>query len=112
MNLYIGKRVAEATIQAEFYHLCRVNKIRCYLEYRYGRSRFDGVLYNEDKSIYAIIEFKSRYNTFKLNKDGRQFNKYMQYDIPLIYVVNMKSVIPAINYIKQGMPFERLKVFS
>ena len=112
MKLVVGRRIAETTIQAEFYHQCRLNKIRCYLEYKYEHSRFDGVLYDEYKNIYAIIEFKSRYNPFELDVKGRQFNKYMQYNIPLIYVVNMKSVTRAIDYIKQGMPFERLKVFA
>lgn len=97
-----NKRVSEATIQAEFYHRCRESKIRCYLEYKYERSRFDAVLYDENKNIYAIVEFKSRTKECGINKDGRQYKKYSQYKIPIIYVMNIKAVELAIIYIKQN----------
>lgn len=63
------RKLSEATLQAEFYHQCRLQGIECFLEYRAfwngkSGSRFDAVII-KDNQIKAIVELKSRKNLEK-----------------------------------------------
>jgi len=84
-------RIAEANIQAEFYHQCKVRGIECYLEYKHEQSRFDAII-TEEEYIRFIVEFKS----YKTNKKGktktRQLDKYRQYGLPVFLITRMEQI--------------------
>ena len=94
-----GGRVPEANIQAEFYMLCRKHGIKVLLEVKYENCRFDAVVFKDDKP-FAIIEVKnyaSRRCVIGLSKKGRQMQKYMKYDIPIIGVLSARHIISSFD---------------
>lgn len=90
-------RIAEANIQAEAYHQLKLLNIPCYLEYKVDNCRFDMVLVSKDRfHILAIIEFKS-HGEKRLKRNpgitkGKQYNKYMQYGLPLLHCTTMRGI--------------------
>lgn len=100
-------RIAEANIQAEVYHQLKLLNIPCYLEYKVDNCRFDIVLLSKDlKNIIAIIEIKShsekRVNSKKgILKTGKQYQKYNQYGLPLLYCTTMNTVPELIDSCKK-----------
>ena len=93
-------RIAEANIQAEFYHQCQLNGIECYLEYKHEHSRFDAVIIMNEE-IRFIVEFKS-YKTDKKGKTNtKQLDKYRQYEIPLFLITRMNQIDEAIKFINE-----------
>ena len=95
--------VSEACVQGEFYHQCRVRNIPCYLEYTYEDCRFDAVIYNkETKEIFSIVEFKSYYHKYTpARTDTRQVDKYLKFNLPIMYVVRLSEIEWALNYIEE-----------
>jgi hypothetical protein len=92
-------KVPEANIQAEFYMLCRKNGIQILLEVRYMDCRFDALVFNQGRP-FAIIEIKNygkKCSVRGLPKNGRQWNKYSRFGIPLIEVLNSSQIIPKFN---------------
>ena len=91
-------RYSESFIQCELYHLCRIEGIEAYPEYSCfvngQRCRFDLVIICDDE-IVMIIECKSRSHR-KVNLKTKQYQKYKQTGLPIIYYVN-------VNMIKQTM---------
>jgi hypothetical protein len=117
MKLEIKHRIAEANIQAEFYHQCKLNKIPCYLEYKIERSRFDAVIYEEkSKEILCLLEIKSyKYEYDDANIDTKQCKKYSKYRIPLIYIVRMSDIEEVIKYLLKnivGKPLQSFTIYS
>lgn len=99
------KRLPEANIQAEVYHVCRMNKINCLLDYKVpiessttktGRVRnasLDVVLYDKDFNIVCIIEVKSyasKYKKFDIN--SKKIFRYKELDIPIYGICRMSDV--------------------
>ena len=92
-------RIAEANIQAEFYHQCKLNGIECYLEYKHEHSRFDAVIIQNDE-IEFIIEFKS-YKTDKAAKlNTKQLDKYRKYGVQIFVITRMETVYLFVNQIQ------------
>ena len=86
------KKITEANIQAEFYHQCRLLKIPCYLEFKFGNSRFDAVIYRpKTYEILIIIEVKN-YIKPKKEYNTLQFYKYKKYNLPIIVINNVDSI--------------------
>ena len=112
LNFDPDEQCTEATIQAEFYHHCRLKGIQCALEYSAvlhsvdgtisPRSRFDIVILNRDKTkVWAIIEVKKEENhsheyTWYKTEQGE---KYKQYGLPIYLVVTMQDIKTIINVI-------------
>ena len=94
-----NKDFAEANIQAEFYHQCRIREIDCLLEYKRGHCRFDIVIL-QDRQAICIIETK-RFGTRKRFEDTKQFKKYNRYGVPVIRVSGFKDIIPTIHIVEK-----------
>ncbi len=92
----------EATIQAEFYHACKLANLECHLEHVVPKTqqisnkgcRFDAVIVVNNR-IAAIIEIK------KPNRKGRdpywyvttpKYKRYSQYGPPVLYVFGTKDI--------------------
>jgi hypothetical protein len=96
MKLIIKNKVSESNIQAEFFCKCREVGLNCYLEYTYENCRFDAVLYDDEKNIYCIVEFKS-YKTDKAEKlNTKQLCRYKKYNLPIIVCTRLDDVKGAI----------------
>lgn len=98
-------RLPEANIQAEIYRHLRNRNIKCCLEYRMfcdETKRFlrADVVTITDGRILSIIECKSRDNNFKVNENGRQYQQYKSFDIPVFYCMNFKHVERVANLIE------------
>jgi nicotinate-nucleotide pyrophosphorylase len=98
------KRLPEANIQAEIYHVCKKNGIGCLLEYKIDNCRFDVVLFDTGtQEIYAIIEVKSfKYHTNKAwsgNEDTKQMRKYKTYGLPVYIIGRMEHVSKTVKMI-------------
>lgn len=92
-------RVPEANIQAEFYMLCRKNGIQILLEVKYQNCRFDALVFKNDIP-FAIIEVKnySKKRSIKgLTSNGRQMQKYMKYNLPIIGVLSSKHIFSSFD---------------
>ena len=95
-------RISEVSIQAEFFHQCRVANIPCYLGYKYEHSVFDAVIYDKPtREIYCLVEVKSYSKKDKEVYIGKQFAKYSRYGLPIFYIVRMEDIHPTINKIKE-----------
>lgn len=105
----IERRISEANVQAEFYHQCKLHRIKCRLEYKYENCRFDCVLYDKNKNVYAIIEIKNRKRKFAPNVNGKQATKYKRFNIPIIYILNYDAIPYAISYLLQKREILPLK---
>lgn len=98
------RKVSTATIQAEFYHQCRLKGIYCVLEYTHKNMRFDAVII-KNSYITHIVEVKNyrRANneTFKRTK---QFKKYATVGVPILLVDHwnsVKNIIERVQYDNQ-----------
>ena len=96
MRFIRPKRIPEANVQAEIYRLLRNKGIKCCLEYRVevpeynNHLRADIAIINGD-DIACLVEVKSRKNG-KINKEGRQYKKYISLGVPVIYCLSFKEV--------------------
>ena len=106
------EQCTEATIQAEFYHQCRLKGIQCAVEYSVvkcfvgggssSRSIFDLVILNKERTkVWAIVEVKkdethSYEYTWYNTEQGR---KYRQYHLPIYLVITMQDIKTIINVI-------------
>ena len=106
------EQCTEATIQAEFYHQCRLKGIQCALEYsafirfvdgrRSPISIFDMVILNRERTkVWAIIEVKkdethSHEYTWYNTEQGK---KYKKYGLPIYLVITMQDIKTIINVI-------------
>ena len=92
-------RLPEANIQAEFYRQCKYNGINICLEYKHYKSRFDAIVYNDNKKIIFIIEIKS-YKTNKSPKTKtKQMKKYESYGVPVILITRLEQIEDVIDKI-------------
>jgi hypothetical protein len=99
MKFNPNNRLPEANIQAEFYHQCKLNNIKCYLHYKIDHSVFDAIII-KDNTIIKIIEFKS----YVTNRDGKintkQLKKYSQYGIPIVLITRLWQIQNVIDSLK------------
>lgn len=73
------KMISEATIQAEFYHQCRLIGLPCVLELSTPRGRLDCVILSADGlRALAIVEVKRR-----VMRHTRQIQRYKGFGIPV-----------------------------
>lgn len=100
-------RVAESNITAECYHQLRLIGITPYLEYKFEKCRFNMVIH-EDSKILIIIEFRSRSEKYKdKNRLTKQFYKYAQYGIPVLYCKHPSQIPATIEQIVQLLDLHR-----
>jgi len=97
MKFIKPKKLPEANIQAELFHLLRNEGIRCCLEYSMhceqtgNNLRADMVTVIGD-DIGCIVECKSRTGNFTIDTEGRQFIQYKSFNVPLFYCMNFAHV--------------------
>src|SRR5208282_2566208 len=66
-------KVAEANIQAEFYHFARLHNLQCLLEFRTPCGRHDITVFNPDfTKLMAIVECK----VYVMGNDTKQLRRY------------------------------------
>lgn len=102
-------KIPEANIQAELYYQLKLIKIKSFLEcVKYKnriKSKFDvAVLDNSGDNIIAIVEIKSWSNkatSMWSRKSQKQFKKYSEYGLPLLYCCGMQEIDLTIDSIKQ-----------
>jgi hypothetical protein len=103
LNIAKPKSYSEFEVQATLYAILKFNhkidvrgevsyKMPTYGELKASSSRFDLVIFKNDKAI-CIIEVKNGKKE-KQNTTTRQFKKYSQFGIKLVYCMNM-------NFVKQ-----------
>ena len=91
MKFIRPKRYAEANVQAEFYHRCRLLKLRLCLEYTCNNCRFDAVMIDNNDNIYAIVEFKRSTKGYVSTKT-KQLKKYSKYGVPILICINFEGI--------------------
>ena len=96
-------RIPEANVQAEIYRKLRNRDIRCCLEYRmevpeYGNYLRADIAVLVGDYIACLIECKSRVNG-KVNKNGRQYKKYLSLGLPTIYCMSIYDVNETVSRI-------------
>lgn len=101
MKLIIKRRISEANIQAEFYCRCKENNLNCYLEYKIDNCRFDCVIYDENKNIYAIVEIKSYTRDKEPNWNTKQMRKYRQFNLPIYLITKIDQIDNIISKLKE-----------
>lgn len=74
------------------------------------RSRFDLVLFFEMQAV-CIIEVKDTRPIF-INKNTRQFKKYSNFKVPLIYCYTIDDVAPIVNKLFKAVYETRLADIS
>jgi hypothetical protein len=85
----------EATLQAEFYHYCKLRQIPCYLEVFTFHGKNDAIIIYPFK---IIIEFKmvkkisEILNIPDLPKHAKQLNKYLRNDNPVLIITNKCNI--------------------
>ena len=104
------KYTSEANIQAEFYHICKLHGIPCFLQYlsrwndrKKPGSHFDAIIHSKTE-ILCIIEFKKRKKSKKQRKiwfKGRQYTKYSKYNLPIYLVTCTDEILPIIRKIRK-----------
>lgn len=100
------KNISEGLIQCELYHRCREEGIEAYPEYYCklddGRGcRFDLVIIH-DEEIIMIIEVKSRPKSY-IPQKGKQYQKYKQTGLPVIYCTNLDMIEHTMNLIRVNL---------
>jgi hypothetical protein len=77
-------------------------------DYKYERCRFDLVVYQGD-TLLVIIEVKSKtFRNINKIKQGKQYYKYIQYGIPVIYCCHPTQIPTAVSEIKQVIDLHNL----
>ena len=102
MNIVLNK-LPEANIQAEFYHQCRLQKIKCILEYKVENCRFDALVYDENRNVKCIVEFKSYKTRKKPKTNTNQINKYKKFGLPIIMCTRFEDVKWAVEEAKKTL---------
>ena len=91
-------RRAEANLQAELYHQCRLRNIPIFLEYcsrwnDYAGVRMDAVIHKDGK-IRALCEIKKSPNPEKRRRtwiEGRQGRSYKSWNLPIFLILSEKD---------------------
>ena len=90
---------AEANLQAEFYHHCRLLGIACLLEFSTPVGRHDLVVFSNDFQIlHAIIECK-RGHAFDLN--SMQYRRYQKVGVPIFSLCKITDAEPLAREIQK-----------
>jgi hypothetical protein len=90
---------SEFEIQAELYGLLRNMKLDVRGELHQKPCRFDLVVFDGKKAV-CIIEVK-KWVLKKEPTKTKQFKKYSNYGLPVIYCVNMEDVPNTLDRVKQ-----------
>lgn len=119
MKFIRPKKYAEANVQGEFYHQCKMLGLRFCLEYRYENCIFDAVMINDNDDIYAIVEFKREKNyaytgRYK-GKLTKQLTKYSRYGIPVLVCVGyagLSATLDKILELKKANVLTNIEIFK
>lgn len=110
----------EPMLQAEFYHLCKIYNIPCYLEisvFTDGDSGIvDAIIFIQNRKV--IIEFKmlkeketiKKYTRQKQRKE--QLIKYLTCKLPVLLITNKCSLIDIVQYINKINFFNKVYYFN
>lgn len=103
--IFNPKNISESLIQCELYRRCFEEGIDVYPEYSCEvngrRCRFDLVIIL-DEEIIMIIEVKSRSSNYKIHR-GKQYEKYKQTGLPVIYCTNLEMIENTMNRIRVNL---------
>lgn len=99
---------AESNVQSEIYHRLRNDDIEVYTEYKIGRLRCDLVVV-KDGYVKGAIEVKKKKRK-TLNHDTRQYTKYMNLNLPIIYCLGSDNINNTINEVKNSLLQDEVKV--
>jgi len=98
--IFDENKISEANIQAELYHELRLLNIPAYLQYRIDDCVFDMIILDKKKeNIIAIVEVKSWSKNGKPKINGKQYEKYIAYGLPLIYCGGFEYIPTTISAI-------------
>lgn len=93
MEINLTKKFSELTIQYEVFRRLRELKINCALEYSVRQPsnpkrliRFDIIVFKSNGSVVCIVETKSYNSNRPANKQTKQFEKYSEFDVPIVYI--------------------------
>ncbi len=91
----------EANVHALLYTELHNEKIEVYSEYRINNSRCDLVIVKDDL-VKCAIEVKRR-NRKDFNTGTRQFKKYEELNIPVIYCMGKNNINSTVELVKEKM---------
>lgn len=97
------KRYDEHNLSSEIYHQLKLLGIRSHLEYKHENSIFDLIVLDAQDNIKFIVEVKNLEHKVKGRTNTKQFAKYIQYNIPIVFVYKLSQIAEAIEYIKLNL---------
>jgi len=95
----------EATLQAEFYHFCKIRKIPCYLEVCTVNGKHDAIIIYPKK---IIVEFKMVKNISEIQKipdipqNANQLNNYLDGKIPVLIITNKCDIFRLMSKLRSS----------
>lgn len=97
-------KINSAVVQGEFYSRCKENGIICYLEFKWGKSRFDALIFDKNLNKRFIVEIKSYKDEFEEpNYNTKQLDKYRRYDLPVLLITRLEQIDEIIKQIKNNL---------
>jgi hypothetical protein len=89
-------------VQFELYHRLRTLGIEVFPEYKHMNCRFDLVIHCDDELV-AIIEVKRKRSPARQAKIklAKQYQKYIQTGLPVVYCFGMRDVEKTIDAVIQ-----------
>lgn len=100
INFDPDKKVHKTQIQAEFYHLCRLNDIPCKLNYQVGNKNISLLIYRGESPICAIRVESTTGGSRKNSNDTREYF-YRSLGIPYYYIGHMREIPEILAEIKK-----------
>lgn len=96
------ERLPEANIQAEFYHLCRLNGIPCILEFHTPTGRHDVTVWTPGYThLLCIVECKSLKAGQVFYSDSRQIRRYQQVGVPVYGIPRLEEAEAVFQTVKE-----------
>jgi hypothetical protein len=105
MKIDIKKKLPEKMIQYEVFRILRELNISCILEYTTklpstGKYvRFDIIVHRGD-DVVCIVETKTYNSDRPANKSTKQFSKYSEFNVPIVYICNPYQIINGVKEIQ------------
>lgn len=106
-------RENETMLQAEFYHLCKLKNIKCYLEAPVKNGIIDAVIFTNFQIIIIEFKFLRKNQNIAINKSlKKQINKYLRKNIPIIIITNKCDMYKILSFVSSNHLSEKIYMFN